>query len=56
MTVKDGAAVVKSRGYVLKIKSVGTMFFGLIVSLIALIAIYKLNLRESFKAFFIMIL
>ena len=46
-------AVVKSRGYTPKIKSVGTMFFGLVVSLIALIAIYRLNLRESSEAFFI---
>ena len=29
------------------------MPFGLIVSLIALIVIYKLNLRESFETFFI---
>ena len=28
------------------------MLFGLVISLMALITIYKLNLRESFEAFF----
>ena len=46
-------AVVKSRGYAPKTKSVGTMLFGLAISLMALIIIYRLNLRESSEASFI---